>query len=83
MPVKVKEWVWGAPLGQRALTRLDTLLALLVSVAAVIAVSGNGNHSDPKGGVFACVAVLLMTVPVAWRRAHPLPPAVPPEDRRG
>ncbi len=72
MPVKVKEWVWGAPLGQRALTRLDTLLALLVSVAAVIAVSGNGNHSDPKGGVFACVAVLLMTVPVAWRRAHPL-----------
>ena len=72
MPVKVKEWVWGAPLGQRALTRLDTLLALLVSVAAVIAVSGNGNHTDPKGGVFACVAVLLMTVPVAWRRAHPL-----------
>lgn len=71
MPVKVKEWVWGAPLGQRALTRLDTLLALLVSAAAVAAVTSGTKHSY-HGGVFACLAVLLMTVPVAWRRAHPL-----------
>ncbi len=72
MPDKLKDWIWGPPLGQRALTRLDALLALLVSAAAVIAVSGATKHSDRQGGVFACVAVLLMTVPVAWRRAHPL-----------
>jgi signal transduction histidine kinase len=71
MPARVKEWIWGAPLGQRALTRLDALLAVLVSVAAVLAVSGATKHSDPQGGVLACAAVLLMTVPVAWRRAHP------------
>jgi signal transduction histidine kinase len=65
-------WIWGAPFGQRALTRLDTLLALLLSTLAVVNVSGNGPKGDPRGGVVACVAVLLMTVPVAWRRAHPM-----------
>jgi signal transduction histidine kinase len=37
-----------------------------------VIVSGNADKTDPQGGVFACVCVLLMTVPVAWRRAHPL-----------
>jgi signal transduction histidine kinase len=64
--------MWGAPLGWRAATRLDALLAVLLSAVAVLLVSGAGNHGDPKGGVLACAAVLLMTAPVAWRRAHPV-----------
>lgn len=69
---RVKGWMWGAPLGWRAFTRLDTLLAVLLSGFAVVLVSGANNHGDPQGGVLACAAVLLMTAPVAFRRAHPL-----------
>jgi signal transduction histidine kinase len=68
----IRGWFSGAPFGLRAFTRLDTLLALALSAFAVVLVSGNGGTGDPRGGVFACAAVLLMTVPVAWRRAHPL-----------
>jgi signal transduction histidine kinase len=69
---RVRDWFVGAPFGLRAFTRIDTLLALVLSAFAVVLVSGNGASGDPSGGVFACAAVLLMTVPVAWRRAHPL-----------
>lgn len=69
---RVKDWMWGAPFGWRALTRVDTLLAVLLSAFAVLLVSGGGGPGDPQGGVLACAAVLLMTAPVAWRRAHPL-----------
>jgi signal transduction histidine kinase len=68
----IRGWFEGAPFGLRAFTRLDTLLALALSGWALVIVSGNGSHGDPRGGIFACAAVLLMTVPVAWRRAHPL-----------
>lgn len=68
----IRGWFEGAPFGLRALTRLDTLLALVLSGFALVIVSGNASHGDPRGGIFACAAVLLMTVPVAWRRAHPL-----------
>ena len=69
---RVRDWFVGAPFGLRAFTRVDTLLALVLSGFAVVIVSGNGGSGDPRGGVFACAAVLLMTLPVAWRRAHPL-----------
>ena len=69
---RVRDWFAGPPFGLRAFTRLDTLLALLLSAWAFVIVSGNGGSGDPRGGVFACAAVLLMTLPVAWRRAHPL-----------
>ena len=69
---RVRDWFVGAPFGLRAFTRLDTLLALGLSAFAVVLVSGNGASGDPSGGIFACAAVLLMTLPVAWRRAHPL-----------
>jgi signal transduction histidine kinase len=72
MPDRVRGWFSGAPFGLRALTRLDTLLALVVSAGAVVVVSGVTNSDDPQGGFLACVSVLLMTAPVAWRRAHPL-----------
>src|SRR5580704_15487430 len=67
-----KGWMLGAPLGWRALTRLDTLVAALLSVFAVVLVSGAGKHGNPQGGALACAAVVTMTAPVAWRRAHPL-----------
>ena len=69
---RVRDWFAGPPFGLRAFTRLDTLLALLLSAWAFVIVSGNGGSGDPRGGVFACAAVLPMTLPVAWRRAHPL-----------
>jgi signal transduction histidine kinase len=68
----IRGWFAGAPFGLRAFTRLDALLALALSAFALVIVSGNASNGDPRGGVFACAAVLLMTVPVAWRRAHPL-----------
>ncbi len=67
-----KDWMWGPPFGWRALTRVDLLLALLLSGFAELIVSGAADNSDPKGGAIACAAVLLMTLPVAARRAHPL-----------
>ena len=72
MSDRVKNWMWGAPLGFRALTRLDTLLAVLLSTFGVVLVTGATKHGNPQGGALACAAVLLMTAPVAWRRAHPL-----------
>ncbi len=68
----IRGWFAGAPFGLRAFTRLDALFALALSAFALVIVSGNASNGDPRGGVFACAAVLLMTVPVAWRRAHPL-----------
>jgi signal transduction histidine kinase len=69
---RVKDWIWGPPFGWRSVTRVDLLLALVLSALAEVIVSGNADKTDPQGGLFACVCVLLMTVPVAWRRAHPL-----------
>jgi signal transduction histidine kinase len=69
---RAKDWIWGPPFGWGAFTRLDLLAALLLSAGAELIVSGSADKTDPKGGVFACVAVLLMTLPVAARRAHPL-----------
>lgn len=67
-----RDWFGGAPFGWKAQTRLDLLLALVLSAAAEVIVSGSADKTDPQGGVFACVSVLLMTLPVAVRRAHPL-----------
>jgi signal transduction histidine kinase len=69
---RAKDWMWGAPLRCKWLTRLDLLLALVLSAFAVVIVSGAADKTDPQGGAFACAAVLLMTLPVAARRAHPL-----------
>ena len=55
---RVRDWFAGPPFGLRAFTRLDTLLALLLSAWAFVIVSGNGGSGDPRGGVFACAAVL-------------------------
>jgi signal transduction histidine kinase len=72
MQDRVTGWLSGAPFGLRAFTRLNTALALALSTVAVLAVSGRLSTGDPRGGIGACAAVLLMTLPVAWRRAAPL-----------
>jgi len=69
---RAKDWLWGASFGWGAVTPLDLLLALALSAFAEVIVTGAASKGDPQGGVFACASVLLMTVPVAARRAHPL-----------
>jgi signal transduction histidine kinase len=69
---RAKDWIGGAPFRCRSLTRLDLLLSLVLSAFAGVIVSGAADKSDPQGGVLACASVLLMTLPVAVRRAHPL-----------
>jgi hypothetical protein len=65
-------WWSGAPFGVRGITRLNTVLALVLSGGMIVAVSGVTNSSNPQGGVLACAAALLLVVPVAWRRDHAL-----------
>jgi hypothetical protein len=69
---RMRDWMWGSPFNRGSLTRLDVLFALVLSAFAELIVSGSADKIDPKGGVFACVSVLLMTLPVAARRNYPL-----------
>jgi signal transduction histidine kinase len=69
---RVKDSLWRPPFGWRSSTHLDLLLALLLSGFAEVIVSGRDFAGDPRGGAPALAAVLLMTLPVAVRRAHPL-----------
>ncbi len=68
---RVAGW-WSGPSGVPGVTRLNGLLALVLSVIVVDISSGMGDATDPKGGVWVCAAALLMTLPVAWRRDAPL-----------
>jgi hypothetical protein len=49
---------------------LDIAVAFILSAVAVAGV--NGAFPPDHGGVGACAGVLLMTLPVAWRRRAPL-----------
>ncbi len=69
---RAQSWVAGAPLGARGVSRLDVLLALLLSAFAEVLVSGHASGGDPRGRIVACALVLTMTLPVAWRRTEPL-----------
>ena len=51
---------------------LDLAAAVILSGYAVALVSGVIHTSHPHGGAAASVAVLAMTLPVAWRRPAPL-----------
>ncbi len=57
--------------GMRDVSAVDLLLATALSTWAVLLVGGlTGAH--PHGGIAACIGVLAMTVPVAWRRRAPI-----------
>lgn len=68
---RVSGW-WSGPSGVPGVTRLNGLLALVLSVVVVLVSSGTVSTTDPQGGVWVCVAALSMTLPVAWRRDAPL-----------
>ncbi len=51
---------------------LDIAVAVILSGYAVALVSGVIHTSHPHGGAAASVGVLVMTLPVAWRRPAPL-----------
>src|ERR1039458_1993928 len=65
-------WWSGTPFGAGVITRLNTLLAVVLGGGVIVAVSGVTNSSNPQGGVLACAAALLLVVPISWRRDHAL-----------
>jgi signal transduction histidine kinase len=68
----VKGW-FGHPLfGIRAVNHADGLIALVLSVFAILLTSGAMHTGHPHGGLWASLAVLALTVPVTWRRRAPL-----------
>jgi signal transduction histidine kinase len=72
MLMRAGGWLSGAPSAIPGVTRLNALLALVLSVFVCVIASGIANAHEPQGGVFVCISALLMTLPVAWRRRFPL-----------
>ena len=68
---RVSHWSSG-PSRVPGVTRLNGLLALVLSVGVVLAASGALDRTNPQGGVWVCAAALSMTLPVAWRRSAPV-----------
>ena len=67
----VKGWFGGSLFGVRDVNRADALIALVLSVFAILLTSGVVHTGHPHGGFWASVAVLTLTVPVLWRRRSP------------
>jgi signal transduction histidine kinase len=65
-------WLWRPAGNARDIGWGDIALAALLSVWAVLLVTGLWPGSTDHGGVLAAVGVLAMTVPVAWERRAPL-----------
>jgi signal transduction histidine kinase len=64
-------WLWR-PVGRsREIGWGDVALAAFLSLYAVVVVSGLSGIANPHNGAAAAVAVLAMTVPVAWERRAP------------
>jgi signal transduction histidine kinase len=65
-------WLWR-PIGKwRGIGRGDVALAAVLSLYAIGLVSGAVPTGYSHGGFVAAVAVLAMTLPVAWERRSPL-----------
>src|SRR5580698_4018954 len=64
-------WLWRPAGGLREIGWGDVALAAFLSLYAVVAVSGLTGIASPHSGPVAAVAVLAMTVPVAWERRAP------------
>ncbi len=63
-------WLWR-PGGLREIGWGDVALAAFLSLYATVEVSGLSGIANPHSGAVAAVAVLAMTVPVAWERRAP------------
>ena len=68
----VKSWFGKSLFETRNVNRADALIALVLSVFAILLTSGVTHTGHPHGGFWASLAVLTMTVPVLWRRRAPL-----------
>ncbi len=68
----VKSWFGKSLFGVRDVNLADGLIALVLSVFAIMLTSGATHPGHPHGGFWASLAVLSMTVPVLWRRRAPL-----------
>jgi hypothetical protein len=69
---QVRSCFGGSLFGVRNVNRADALIALVLSVFAVLLTSGVTHSGHPHGGFWASLAVLTMTAPVLWRRRAPL-----------
>jgi signal transduction histidine kinase len=69
-------WLWRPVGNARDIGWGDVGVATLLSVWAVLLVTGAFPGSSDHGGALAAAAVLAMTVPVAWERRAPLGAAV-------
>jgi signal transduction histidine kinase len=65
-------WLWRPAGNARDIGWGDIGLAALLSLWAVLLVTGAFPGSTDRGGGLAAVGVLAMTVPVAWERRAPL-----------
>jgi signal transduction histidine kinase len=66
-------WLTGPIFGWRDVGIGDVAWALVVGVAAVVSAAGTGSNADnPRAGVAASLAVLVMTVPVVFARRAPV-----------
>ena len=69
--IALVSWLWR-PVGRaREIGWGDVTLAAFLSLYAVVVVSGLSGVASPHRGAAAAVAVLAMTVPVAWERRAP------------
>ncbi len=69
--ISLVSWLWRPARGAREIGWGDVLLAGILSLYAIALVTGVIKTGHPHGGVIAAVAVLAMTLPVAFERRAP------------
>ena len=69
--ISLVSWLWQQAGRLREIGWGDIALAAFLSLYAIVLVSGLSGVANPHNGAVAAVAVLAMTVPVAWERRAP------------
>jgi len=58
--------------GAAGLSTTDIVIAVALSAVPVLLAAGVIHDGPPQAGVAACLGVIALTLPVAWRRPWPL-----------